>query len=116
MTGARPCRTRSPQLTESVTAPAIASSLANFAVTVVLLQPQNLGGDEYQEFATLVRELVALEQPSKQRQAIEAGGPTLRRLLAADVDATDHRRLAAADEHLRQGTLRVDRRDAVDRA
>ena len=57
---------------------------------------------------------VPLEQPAEQRQPVEPWRPVLRRLLAADVDAADDRRLAVADQHLGDGALGVDGRDAVD--
>src|SRR5262245_65782760 len=98
-TGDRPWRTKSPQLTDA-TAAARIRSFGNFEVTVPLLQPQNLRCDENQQLAALVRELVALEEPSEQRHAIEPRRAVLTRLLPTHVDAATPGRLASAAERL----------------
>src|SRR5688572_1281083 len=107
-----------PAITADVaTAPSRPTNFGNFAVTVTSpLQPHDLWCDEDEQLAALIREFVALEQPAEQRQPMQGRRAVLARLLTAHVDAADDGRLAAADQHLRERALRVDRRDAVDRA
>ena len=78
-----------------------------------LLQPLNLGGDENQQLAAFVADVIALEQPAEQRDSVKPWGPILRRLLAAHVDPADDRRLAVAHQHTRVRAPRVDGRDVV---
>src|SRR5207302_8457700 len=50
--------------------------------------------DENEQLRALLVERVALEQPAEQGDAADAWRPIVRRLLLADVDAADDRRLA----------------------
>src|SRR5688500_1188333 len=120
-TGERLSRTNSPPqpaiAADVATTPSRPRNFGNFAVTVTSpLQPHDLRCEEDEQLAALIRELIAAEQPAKQRHPVQGRRAVLARLLAADVDATDDGRLAAAHQYLRQRALRVDRRDAVDRA
>src|SRR5687768_8761572 len=117
-TGPRPSRMAS-EHPDNAAAHATAAAHVRYVVLdigLVLLQPGDLGGDEDEELAALILGDVPLEQPPEQRQPVEPGRAVLRRLLAADVDAADHRRLAVAHQHLRDRALGIDRRDAVDLA
>src|SRR5687767_2898434 len=118
--GDLPSRTNSPQpaiAADTATTPDSVNNFASFAVTVTSpLQPHDLRRNEDEQLAALIRELIAFEQPAKQRQPVQRWRPVLTRLLATDVNAADDRRLAAAHQYLRQCALRVDRRDAVDGA
>src|SRR5204862_2296208 len=55
--------------------------------------------DENQQLAALIRHRLSLEQPAQQRELVQPRRSVIRRLLVADVDAADYRRLAVADEN-----------------
>jgi len=75
----------------------------------------DLRRDEDQQLRVLVVDFVALEQPAQKRDATESGRRAARVRGIADVDAADDGGLAVLDEHGRDGPLRVDGRNAVDR-
>src|SRR5262249_54192019 len=117
--GERLSCTSSPH-TVTLTAAAATASIPTIVLPIthsrsLLLEPHDPGREEDQQLPALVGDAVSLEQPAEQRDPVETRRPLLIRLFAAHVDAADDGRVAVAHEHLRDGALRVDRRDVVDR-